>query len=253
MSYCVTPLCDSNIPLGSLGPNWPVEGPPGGGWNLVSKYFWQSWFEAPEGDYDIVTSKWITANAGDFNLQSMINDIQSGFNDAGEGLPMALRIWHRQILDVEFPEQYCLPGNIPVFGGCHDIPIFGGTAVAEVHEWEVQLIYHNPIPFLAVLAICIAAFFITAIIVDGVTHNQFHLSQPIKSAIHDFSPAGEAQAIISVIAVGVGGLLLASILFPQLGSKIGQALGQASGIAATGVRSGAAIRIPAAGGARPRR
>ncbi len=215
MSFAIGPI-NPTVPYFE-GPPFPLTNAPAGpDWELLAKAFYPGWASLPDGTYDFLEHQWLTLQRGDINIDNLFPVIQDQFNQVGEGYPLAYRVWHREVIDASIPDHYCLPDFIPMFGGCHDIPFVGGTNIASMHEWKIELIYHNIIPVAIALAIAIAIVIGTLVIADKITHGKVDVSQIIKDAFRDWSPGGTAAGVsqvflVAAIAFGVIAFVLPTI------------------------------------------
>lgn len=223
-------------------------GPQGDDWHFVSAVFLPGFNSPPDEFCEYVDTGFYTTNFLDVDVNAIAAQIQDQFFLQGEGTPLAIRVWHREIIDFGVPNQVCVPSSflgigIPFVGGaCQSVPFIGGTDIASAHEWVVQVIYHNIIPAAVVIGLVILAIFGIVIGLKVISHGDIDLLPPVRQTIKDFSPAGEADAIVRVIAVGAGALLLAAILFPQLGSQVGNALRSGTQLSGN-VKTAAPLRL----------
>lgn len=231
------------IPVGDVQGPFPLD-PPGFNWQRIKGYFWPAWFDAPDGQYDFVEITWFTAGSFGININSVASSIAQTFANYGEGTPLAMQLFHRQVFDVDVPDQYCLPAELPFgVGGCHDIPIIGGQNIVSGDEWHLQVIYHNPLPAIIVIAGVIVALVASVVVIDRITHGQFQLTRSFLELLEQLTPAGEAKAITSVIFVAVGAIVGLALLFPKLGGQIGGAFRTGSQMAGN-VRTASRSRSP---------
>jgi hypothetical protein len=90
-----------------------------------------------------------------------------------------------------------------------------------MHEWNLQVVYHNVIPALVVLALIILAIFGTMIVADSLSNGQLGLTETAKTIIHDWSPSGAASALGTVFILGLALIVGIAIAVPQLTTQLG--------------------------------
>lgn len=217
----------SILPASGLVPyvpdqDFPIGGPLGTDWELLQTQFLSAWDSAPDGTYQWVADRFTTANFGDVDFSSVGANLEQGFANQGEGTPLAFRLWHHTILDVAVPMTYTLPDFIPFgLGGTHDIPLIGGQQIASLHEWEFQIIYHNAIPALVVVALILLALGIAAIVlVSYMSQGDVPLTTAVKQFVQQFTPATIASSITTVLVLGIGMIVALSIAVPQLSTSL---------------------------------
>ena len=212
-------------------PIFPLDGPPiaDPDWELVEVKFIQPAWDNAFGEHDFVEFSWSTLEllGSSGYIGKIVNSVAEYFSSLGEGQPLAYRLYHREVFDVTFPTQVCVPDYIPFAGGCHDIPVVGGATVASGHQWHLQFIYHNPVEAFGVWG------FLTALLVVGVigaavlaaTHGKVDLgsvaSKPVKEIIDASASAakGVASSLGLVFLAGVGLIVALAIFVPQLGTQ----------------------------------
>lgn len=204
---------------------FPTDPPPG--YDFVNAHFYPTFANAPEDDYDYIEVEWFTVDAfGSDILGNIATSIQQQFQAQGQGFPLAIRLYKKQIFNVEVPSTYCLPSFLPFgVGGCHNVPLVGGQTVASGWQYRLQMLYHNVIAVVVAVTIAIVALIGFALLFDEVTHDTYHITTSLLDAIKNSTPGGAASAvsgtfILMAVAFGIAAYVLPTISQPSVGTAI---------------------------------
>src|SRR3990167_9482173 len=189
----------------SSGNIFPLSPP--SGYSRWRTMFYPGW-QSASGQVDWAEFRFFTTDffgLGGISSQ-WFTDLGQRFAAAGEGEPLAMRIFERDLFDVIVPDHFCLPSILG--GDCIDTPWIGGQNVASGKQYVVQVIYHNAIQLAGVWAFLVIflGFIAVAYVVESMTGGSVNLSAGVKEGLEALGDAvGQGLGGVAWLFIGVTG------------------------------------------------
>lgn len=216
----------------STQPQFPLE-TPDPDFDIVSTKFYPAWNSIHNEEVDWAQVKWFSPRSSFLPFQTITNNFYQGlaqhFADAGEGSPLAVRLYHREIFDVEVPDEFTIPSFIPWVGGnTYSVPVVGGTTVVAGDEWYMQIIYHNPIALAGVWAFLVILLGVIVVIyvIESLSGGKVAVTEGVKQFIEELAaiPKETAGAITTVLLLGIALFAVVGWVAPHIATSASTAV-----------------------------